>query len=160
MATVTTKSTSKLEVMAPTNTAELLKKFEGEIKKLERIDSAPWKTSGKIPGFSTNLKEETSIPQLIKMYSSVKGRENAYNEAAEDLGSTTYPTFDFRENGDKTGEGNAISVKEDVQLRIDILEQKGKLDQLKALRDEAKTFLTKEEQKEEFYNRVNAVFGS
>lgn len=147
-----TKST-KMEVLAKTDTPEILTKLESEIAKLKDIESAPWKTSGVVDGFSTNIHDEKNIKTLIKMMSAVLGRETAYNNAQDFLGRKSAPAYDM--NG-----ANASQIKDDINLRIDIIEHKDKLEKLKGFKDKMTSFLSQQEQKEMLLNEMKSYLSN
>lgn len=116
---------------------EVLKK---KLASLKEIVDTPYKTQGNLEGFG-DIKVETKIENLIRAYSSVKGREKAYHDAAKDLGKTTYPAF-------VVSGGDADAWKSDIMLRIAIIEQKETHDKLSNWESKMKNFLSAEEQKE------------
>lgn len=129
------------ETLALTTTSvpSIIEKLEAEIKKLNHITDTVYKTTGVLDGFG-DIKKETLIPNLIRAYSVVLAKESNYNNAAEDLGLTTYPAFEI--NG-----CTAAQWREDILLRIAIIEHKDKLDKLKSYKDRVAKFLSEEDQK-------------
>ena len=77
---------------------------------------------------------------MIKAFSSIKGRETAYNAAAEEMNIDTYPVFEV--NG-----ASAEDWKNDIMLRIAIITHKEKLDKLTEYKERMTSFMSKEEQK-------------
>ena len=141
MSSKPTKNSKTMELSVTTETPEILGKLEQEIAKLKDIESAPWKTSGVVDGFSTNIHDEKDIQTLIKMMSSVLGRERAYNDAADFLNLKTFPVYNM--NG-----ANAEQVADDIKLRINIIQHKDKLEKLKGFKEKMTSFLSQQEQKE------------
>lgn len=133
------KPTSEL-ALPTTSVFEGIEAVNKQIEKLKHISDSVYKTNGKVPGFSTNLQNETNVSELIKMYSSVAGREAAYNSAAlELLGSeATYPVF-------KLEGATSLDYKADIRLRIDIINNKTRLDELTAIKKEYTELMDKQD---------------
>lgn len=135
------KNTNTELITVDTSTSTILEKLDAEIKKLKHIEETPWKTTGNVTGFPVNIQKETLIPNLIRMGSVVKAKEEAYNKYAEsDLNLSRYPSFE--DNG-ATAEG----ITSDISLRIAIIEQKERMDKLKEYKDKMSKFLSEAEQK-------------
>lgn len=147
------KKTEKTPALVKVNEVpEVLSLLEKEIGKLKSVSDSVYKTSGSLDGFG-DIKQETKIENLIRAYSSVKGRENAYNDAAKDLGLTTYPQFTV--NG-----GTASDWKQDILLRIDIITHKDKLDKLTEYKEKMSKFLSAEDQKAMLLKEMSDFFNS
>jgi len=117
----------------------IISALESEIKSLDHITDSKYRTSGNLKGFG-DIKTETKIENLIKAYSSIAGKETMYNNAATELGLTTYPLY--------TVDGSdSESWKEDIMLRINIINHKEKLDKLTEFKKRTEELLSKEEQK-------------
>lgn len=119
--------------------ASAINVLDAEIKSLDHISDSKYKTSGNLDGFG-DIKKETNISNLIKAFSSIKGRETAYNAAAEEMNIDTYPVFEV--NG-----ASAEDWKNDIMLRIAIITHKEKLDKLTEYKERMTSFMSKEEQK-------------
>lgn len=132
-----TKVTAELTVTD--KIPEILSVLDEQIGKLKTIAESVYKTAGTLDGFG-DIKAETKVENLIRAYSSVKGREDAYNNAAKDLGLNQYPQFNV--NG-----GTAADWKQDILLRIDIITHKDKLDKLNEYKEKMSKFLSAEDQK-------------
>ena len=122
--------------------------LEAKIKALDHITDSKYRTGGNLDGFG-DLKKETNIGNLIKAFSSIRGREKAYNDAAEEMGLTTFPVFEA--NG-----SNAEDWKQDILLRIAIINHKDTLDKLTEYRNKMKEFLSKEDQKAILFAEMEA----
>lgn len=147
------KKTEKTPALVKVNEVpEVLSLLEKEIGKLKSVSDSVYKTSGTLDGFG-DIKQETKIENLIRAYSSVKGKENAYNDAAKDLGLTTYPVFTV--NG-----GTASDWKQDILLRIDIITHKDKLDKLTEYKEKMSKFLSAEDQKAMLLKEMSDFFSS
>ena len=135
------KKNQESTLALPTVTVfEGIEAVNAQIAKLKHISDSVYKTSGRVAGFSNNIQTELNVTELIKMYSSVKGRANAYNDAAEELlgADASYPVFKL--------EGNSVEdFKADILLRIDIISHKEKLDELTAIKKEFTELMDKED---------------
>ena len=134
--------------MAKKNTTALAKANEvpnvliildQEIGKLKSISDSVYKTGGNLEGFG-DITKEMKIENLIRAHSAVKSKENAYNDAAKDLGLKTYPVFSI-------SGGSSADWKKDILLRIDIINHKDKLDKLTSYKEKMSKFLSEEDQK-------------
>jgi hypothetical protein len=134
-----TKNQTNSLALVDTSVPDIISKLNAEISKLQHISDSVYKTPGTIDGFG-DIRKETLIPNLIRAYSVVLAKEANYNKAAEDLGLPSYPVFEA--NG-----CSAAQWKEDIQLRIAIIEHKDKLDKLVSYRDRVSKFLSEQDQK-------------
>jgi hypothetical protein len=115
-----------------------LEKINEKLKTLKRIQESVYKTTGKLAGFTTNLKDETKTTELIKMFSAVQGRAEAYDKAAASLGYETFPVFKL--------EGSTVDEwRDDIKLRIDIIENKERLDELNSIKKDLEGLMDKED---------------
>lgn len=131
---------------------QVLSLLDQEIGKLKTISESVYKTTGNLDGFG-DIKAETKLENLIRAFSSVKGREKAYDEAARDLGLKTYPQF-------SVSGGTAADWKQDILLRIDIITHKDKLDKLNEYKDKMSKFLSAEDQKSMLMQEMAEFFKS
>lgn len=124
--------------LQPLNALEMLKE---KLNSLKAITDQPYKSSGtvNIGGTSINIQTETKLDNLIKVWSAVKNKAKAYNEAALDLGIDSYPTYS--ESGQ-----SPEHIKEDIKLRISVITFEEQRKELEALIKEGEQFLTKEDQ--------------
>lgn len=129
----------------------LLDAIQTKIKSFKGIETSKFKTTMNLSPFG-DLGKETKIENLVKAYSSVAGRATAYNEAAKALGLETFPEF-------VVDGGSQEDWLNDIKLRIAIITHKDELDKLKALEAEAKTFLSQEDQKAMFFQKLQGAFG-
>lgn len=128
--------TTELAIKDMSDTTLLLEKLDSELAKVRTIEETPYKTGGTIDGFG-DIKTETKIENLIRAYSSYKGRFNAYVDSATDLGINTYPAF-----------GPSLEdVSHDIKLRIAIIRQDVKTKALKEAKTQISKFMSEEEQK-------------
>jgi hypothetical protein len=129
---------------------EVLSLLDQEISKLKTISESVYKTGGTLDGFG-DIKAETKIENLIRAYSSVRGRENAYNDAQKELGVASAPAF-------TVSGGNSADWKQDIQLRIDIITHKDKLDKLNEYKTRMSGFLSAEDQKSMLLKEMTDFF--
>jgi hypothetical protein len=129
---------------------DLLTKVNEKIAGLKTITESNYKTTGKLDGFG-DIRTETQITNLIRAYSSVMGKEKAYNEAAADLNLSTYPVFEI--NG-----FDREAWKHDILLRKAIVEHKETLDKLNAYKEKLSKFLSTEDQKAILLKEMAVMF--
>lgn len=130
----TTKKAELAIVSVPTGIEAVNKK----IAQLKEITESVYKTPGRVTSFSNNIKDETNISELIKMFSSVSGRAKAYDAASEELGLKTVPVF-------KVDGGTVAEFAHDIKLRIAIIQNKETLDELNAIKKEYTELMDKED---------------
>jgi hypothetical protein len=137
---------SEVALMDTTNVPSILQALEAKIKSLDHVSDSKYKTSGNLEGFG-DIKKETNVGNLIKAFSSVRGRGAAYNDAASDLGITTFPVFEI-------SGGSVSDWKQDITLRINILTHKETLDKLNSYKEKFQKFLSEEDQKAMLLNEM------
>ena len=130
----------QVDLLPTASVPEVLTQLNEKIASLKRIEESVYKTNGEVEGFSTNIKEEMKIENLIRTYSSVKMREAGYLAAVRELGLTTFPAF-------VVGSGSPDDWKHDIMLRIDILTHKETLDKLNGFKEKMGKFLSEQDQK-------------
>jgi len=132
-------------------TQDVLARFQEELASLKAITESVYITTGDTGiGGIGNIKDETKIENLIKAFSSINGREEAYIKAASELGITEYPMF-------TVGGGTSKQWKQDINLRMDVIRYADRKAELEAILEEAKTFLTKEDQFQMFLQKAAKV---
>ncbi len=120
--------------------------LKAELRNLTEITESSYKTGGdgKVTNFPNSIQNETSIEKLIQMYSSVKGRSEAYNNAQAEIAQGVGGKFQapvFRDNG-QTSE----SILSDIILRIKVLSVSERKAKLEKLISEAQGFMSKDDQ--------------
>jgi len=148
----TSTGTTSLSTGAELTIPNVLVAIQDKIKTFKGIETSKFKTTMQLSGFG-DLGKETKVDNLVKAYSSVKGRSEAYANAAKDLGVESYPEF-------VVDGGSAADWKKDISLRIQIINHKDELDKLRALEAEAKTFLSAEDQKGLFFTKLMGALGT
>lgn len=133
------------------NIPGVLEMLNARIANLKRIEETPYRTTGNLEVFG-NLTQETKIENLIKAFSMVRGKEQAYHDAAKELGLTSYPNFSI-------SGGNTEDWKHDIMLRIDIIQYKQTLDELNEFHSQFSKFVSEEDQKKMLMNKFMEKFG-
>jgi len=131
---------------------DVMKALEAKMKEFEFIRDSKYKTSGNLDGFG-DLKNEKLIPNLIRAYSLVLAKSTAYENAAQDLGLSSYPAFEI-------GGGSTEDWRSDILLRKAIIEQKENMDKLQAFRDKAAKFMSESDQKAMFFQEMQAFLST
>jgi hypothetical protein len=75
------KPTTAVAIAKVEDVPQVLSLLDQEIGKLKVISESVYKTTGNLEGFG-DIKAETKVENLIRAFSSVKGREEAYNKRA------------------------------------------------------------------------------
>jgi len=132
------ESTTAVALNTEMSTPDIIAALDAKLATLEGITTTKYKTNGNVAGFG-DVKTETDISKLIKMYSSISGREKAYNAAAETLGLKAYPAF--------TEGGSAEDWFHDINLRIQIIQHKDTVDTLNRYKKEMAKFMSEADQK-------------
>lgn len=130
-----------------------------ELKDLREISESSYRTggSGMVSGFPKSIQEETNIETLIKMHSSVSGREQAYNKSQARLsevagGPITAPPF--KDNGQ-----SLENIEHDIAHRIKVLNITDRKKLLEDLLREAETFLSEKDKFAMFQQRLASTLG-
>lgn len=144
-----TEKTISLITQSDFNVPDTLKLLEEKLSSLQKIEETPYKTNGSINGFS-DVRHETRIEVLIRMYSTIYMKEKAYNEAAESLGLTHYPIY--------SEGGTSEDWKHDIQLRIKLIQQKDTFEKLNKYKEEVSKFMSREEQKSQLMSEMQDFF--
>ena len=129
------------------NILDVLKK---ELQEIKKVSGSNYRTSGNVEG--VNIKTETNVSNLIKVYGSIKVSEQAYNQAAEDLGLTTYPTY-------QVGGCTVEDWRKDIDLRIKIITQEDRRKELEEAIKEMEQFLTEEDRKAQVLAKIAGIIG-
>lgn len=149
-----TKKSSKAstELTVSVSVPDVLSVLSEKLKELKAITECNYKTSGNLEGFG-DIKSETKVENLIRAFSSVRGREKAYNEAAQELGLETYPAFNV-------SGGNASDWKQDILLRKAVIEHDSTKKKLETLHEQAKKFLSEKDQYQIFLKEAGKMLDS
>jgi hypothetical protein len=133
----------KLELATISNVPEALQVLTEQIKSLKHIQDSVYKTNGKLTltnGGTVDLKTETSVDKVVIAFASVSLRAKAIQNAYNEFGITTHPIV-------KVEGFTEEEWKQDCLLRIQIIEQKDKLDELNEMKKEWEELLDQEDRK-------------
>lgn len=134
-----------------TSIPDVLSAIRTKIASMKSIETTKFKTSMNLGGPFGDLKNEKKEENLIKAFSYVRSKGKAFAEAAAELGR---PVGEFTEAGSTVDDW-----KHDIDLQIQIVTHKDELEKLKALEKEASTFLSQEDQKVLFLEKLMGSLG-
>ena len=147
-----------LAIMDKSSTTAVMAAIQAELDKLKEIAASNFKTggsgAGKVGGFPRSIQDESDIPTLVRMYSAVHGKANAYDNAGAAI-TEQFPGFQcpvFKEEGN-----TADTLKADIILKLKILSVKERREYLEGLLAEAKEFITKEDKFKMFVEKLQGV---
>lgn len=118
----------------------MLEQVRAKIKELKGDTEDANQTTGELEGFG-NIFNITKPSDLIKAYSSVKGREAAYKSAAKDMKIKDAPAF-------KIGKAGASKWYADINKCYKIATHKQELDKLAKIESELKGLLSEEDKRQ------------
>lgn len=139
------KATSKKHAVAVGNqfgltqqdVPNLLDQVNAKIKELKGEDETAHQTTGELDGFG-NIFNINNPADLIKAYSSVKGRFEAYKKAAAEMGIKNPPPFKL---GDSTADKWLIDIAKCYRSAT----HKQELDKLVKVKERLETLLSEED---------------
>ncbi len=143
-------NTQGQELVLTSSVPDVLDQLNKKLAELKHIEESVYKTSGNLEGFG-DIKQEMKLDNLIRAFSSVRGREDAYNNAAKELGISPYPVF-------TVSGGNAADWKQDILLRKAIIEHKTTLDKLNTFKEKMSKFMSEADQKAILLKEMNEFF--
>ena len=134
------------------NAAEYLKKTEEAIKAIKGAEDEDESVKGKsLPGFG-EISNINDISELIKAYSSVSGKEKAYEEAAKEMGLSKTPAFKI--------EGVSADVWKKAILRREVIaSSSAKLERLEKVKVIMTDMLSKEEKQKAKLRELDDILG-
>ncbi len=116
-----------------------------ELSKIETLTSSPWTTSGNFrwnPGYlgndPINIHKSKSIGALLSIDAYIRVKHEEYVKSAEMRNLKSYPVFTWLEY-------TYNQWKHDLDIRIAVISQKDRVDQLTADKKELEQFLDKED---------------
>lgn len=130
------------------NALGALDALKAELSQLKIIKESTYRTSG-LYG-SVDIKDSTSVSELIKIFGEVCGKKAVYDQAQAELGITSAPTF-------TTFGGSKDDWKEDIKLRIAIITTEDRRKELEDLVKEGQNFISEKQQFELYMKRVQKV---
>jgi len=135
-----------------TSIPDVLSAIKAKIATMKNIETTKFKTSMNLGGPFGDLKNEKKVENLIKAFSFVRSKGKAFAEAAGELG---------REAGTFTEAGSTVEEwKHDIDLQIQIVTHSDELKKLKDLEKEASQFLSQEDQKAIFLQKLMGSLGA
>jgi hypothetical protein len=136
----TTQTSTEMSLTVKTPINDIVEVLKAKKKSFENISDSKYITHGRIDPFPKVIKEETSIENLISMCASITGREKAFDAACLELGVSKCKAWNL--------EGvTADELKQDIKLRIAIIQNKEEMDELNKLIEESKEFMTIDDKK-------------
>lgn len=145
-----TEGTTGLTVIS--DTPSMLDALNAKIKALKHIEDSVYKTSGNLDGFG-DIKAETKIENLIRAFSMIQGKAEGYAKASVELGLETVPAF-------QVSGGTVADWKQDIQLRINIINHKETLDKLNGFKSKMESFLSEQDKKALLIKEMENFFKS
>lgn len=133
-----TKQTQSLSIIGQ-DVPNTLESIKAKLNELKLITDTPYKTTGVLTGLG-DIKTMKDSESLIKAYASVKAKEKAYNDAADELGIKSYKQFSI--DG-----ATSEQWKSDINLRINIITVEDRKNKLQTAYDKAAKFLSEEDQR-------------
>lgn len=124
----------------------VIQTIDAQIKALGNLETTKYKTDMKLGPFG-DLKKEMNVEKLIKAFSFVRGKANAYAESAKQLGVENAPAF--KEEGSTLAEW-----EHDIKFQINLATHKDKLEELKKLKAEAQQFVSEEDKRKMFIEKL------
>lgn len=131
---------------------DVLALLDEELKNLKTITDKPYRTTGNLENFG-DIKVETKVENLIRAFSMVRGKEDAYNKAAKELEIATYPVFQI-------SGGSADDWKQDIQLRMNVIEHDSRKNKLAEYKEKMSKFLSEADQREMLLKEMAAFLKS
>ena len=132
-----------------------IKLLDAKIKEMKDIETSTWVTSGKITmiGGTLDIRTETSIERLVQGYANVSNSAERMASAYGELGITSYPVT-------KIDGASKDEWRQDILLRIKIIQQKDTLDKLKDMKHKWEELMDKEDRKAALADEMAAFLGS
>lgn len=153
----TKKKEQGLQLMSGSEAPDVMKMMEKELKELNAIETTKWKTGGSSSfrlssGDTINIQTETDEAKLVNLYVHVKHSIKNQNEGYDELGITTHPLSLFQGQ-------DLDAVVHDIKLNRRIHGTEARRKELQSIFEEAKQFISKEQQYNMFLERANKVLG-
>jgi hypothetical protein len=143
-------------VLAVASVPDAITAINKKLAELKHITDSVYKTKKSFDGF--NLETETKVENLVKMLSSIRAREKAYNDAQSELATSFNGSFTaapFKVEG-STGDEWAY----DIVLRIKIIQQKDTHDKLVGMKKKWEELMDKEDRKNLLLKEMNDFLGN
>lgn len=135
----TKKETGVATLTVESSVPSVLSTLDAKISSLKKVVDTPYKTTGNLDGFG-DIKQETKIENLIRANSMVRSKAAAYADSIVDLDLGSAPAFSI-------SGGDVEAWKQDIKLRIAIIQHKETYDKLTAYKEKMSKFLSEADQK-------------
>lgn len=129
-----------------TNVPAIINALDEKLKSLSHVTDSNYRTAGKLEGIG-DIKTMTSIDELIKAYSVICSKEQAYNAAALDLGLSEFKEFTLFGH-------TREDWKLDIKLRMDLITHKDTLEKINNYKSKFEKFLSVDDQKTMLLNEL------
>lgn len=141
-------SSTEMVTMDHLSIPDVISGINTEIEKMKDIENASsrYKTNLDLKPFG-NLKDIKNVEDLIKAYSYITNKAKAYDEAATELQLKDIKPF-------KEGGYGVEEWKADITLQIKVLTHSDRLKELQKLKKEAESFISQEDKKKMFLNKI------
>ena len=119
---------------------EHLEKVKQKLSEIQKVTDSVYKTPGRVDtnGISLDVKTETKVENLVAAYAGIKSKATAIEGAYADLGITTHKVV-------KVNDGTVDEWKSDIMLRMNIINNQDKLNELNKIKDGLTELMGKEE---------------
>ncbi len=137
------KKSTEVALTSTSSVSEGIELVRAKLNELKEIETTTWKTSGKVTmsnGTLKDLRDEKSIPELVKAYSAIKLRCEALDGAYDDLGISPAPVS-------KIDGGTIEEWRHDFQLRMKIIQQEETKAKLTKIESQWRELMDKEDKK-------------
>jgi hypothetical protein len=148
------KTQPQTNALALTNMTvpDVLVQIDKALGEQETIRTTTYRTGGLVEGFSTNLKDEKEVANVIRMFSKILASEKAYNDSIRALGLNEAPVFTFK--------GCIVEDwKIDCQLRISIITMEDRSNKLEKAKSIVSQFLSEADKRTAALADVSKLLG-
>lgn len=148
------ETTQEMGLTVKSSVTDVIDAINAKIKALKHIQDSVYKTPGNVQTSAgqKNIKDEKNITELVKAFASIKARATAMEDAYAELGMKEFPVV-------KVDGGTVEEWKDDIILRIQIIEQKETLDELNTYKKEWEELMDKEDRKELLLKKMKKFAG-
>lgn len=132
----------------------IIEKLREELKALKKQTDQPPHTNGRLDlggGQVINIQTETKVENLVKALGVLLAMRDYYNKSQQELGVSEIPAFSVG--------GSVEHWTADMKVRIAFLQHENREKELNALIDEASKFVSAEDQKIMFLEKLSKTLG-
>lgn len=139
--TEATKATTALAVANP-SVSDAIQVINDQLKQMKHVTDSTYVSPCKISTVNgmIDIKTETSVEKLMTAYATVKMRVEAIENAYTEFGIDSYSVI-------KIDGGTLTEWKKDINLRLQVIQYKDKVDELTAIKKEWEELMDKEDRK-------------